>query len=112
MGLFTNADLISVYSTDQAIEDGVLHHPYPSEWPWLLVTDAVWKSAQNVSLNRRVDFRDVLRPFLGDCILAVQYAMRQTPDVDLVKVQGTCVGTVWVRPNDKKGMTVMFPEDH
>ena len=38
--------VISVYSTEQAIEDGYLHHPYPERWPWLLISENVAQACE------------------------------------------------------------------
>ena len=36
-----NDDIIFSYTSEQAIEDGVLVHPYPKRWPNLLITQKI-----------------------------------------------------------------------
>lgn len=95
---------IHSYTADQAIEDGILHHPYPQRWPWLLVTNSVHADC-NDQTGRTYD--QCLVPLLMDCILAV----RGKKDYPVV-LEHTVAGTVWIMPNEKGGMTVMKPEDY
>lgn len=93
------------YTAEQAIEDGVLYHPYPTRWPWLLVTQSVHTDC-NGQTGRTYD--QCLTPLLMDCIMAVQGGSRDFP----VVLEGTVAGTIWVMPNEKGGLTVMKPEDY
>ena len=100
--------VISVYSTEQAVEDGYLHHPYPERWPWLLITENVAQACES-DPNRSFDQACV--PLLMDCIMQAQ-AKKLGPDNDLAELEHTVAGTVWIRPNEKGGMTVMQPSEN
>ena len=103
---------ISVYTEDQAIEDGVLHHLWPEQWPWLLVTETAYREACEVADGRSVKWDQVLVPLVMDAIMETQRVMKLNPRCDLVELEHTAVGTVWIRPNAKGGMTIMKPEDN
>lgn len=105
-------EVISSYSDDQAIEDGVLVHPFPEKWPYLLVTATVYGECERVAESRGIPIEPVLVPLLIDCIMATKAAVKHRRDADLVTLEHTAVGTVWVRPNGAGGMTVMKPEDN
>jgi len=112
-------EVISSYSEEQAIEDGVLHHVEPKAWPWLLVTDSVFRGCEAVAetrehyqANGEVHVDPVLYPLVTDAIMETQRQMKLNPRCDLVELEHTAVGTVWIRPNSKGGMTIMKPEDN
>jgi hypothetical protein len=46
-----------------------------------------------------------------DCIMQAQ-AKKLGPDNDLAELEHTVAGTVWIRPNEKGGMTVMQPSEN
>jgi len=98
--------IIYSYGSKQAIEDGVLVHPYPTRWPNLLITASIHSACQNQE-GRTYD--QCLVPLLADCILAVRATRFGEPPIVL---QHTVAGTVWIMPNDLGGMTVMKPEDN
>ena len=104
-------DVISTYTEDQAIEDGVLVHPFPNRWPWLLITASVHADCKAESKKGRT-YDQALVPLLMDAIMAVQKKINRDPQCDLIKLEGTVAGTVWIRPNGKGGMTVMKPSDN
>jgi hypothetical protein len=97
---------IHSYTSDQAIEDGVLHHPYPDRWPNLLITNSVHAACKNQQ-GRTYD--QTLVPLLIDCVMAVQANRTKEPPIVL---EYTAFGTIWIMPNEKGGMTVMRPEDY
>ncbi len=98
--------IISSYTSEQAIEDGVLFHPYPKRWPNLLITQSIHTDC-NHQEGRTYD--QTLVPLLMDCIMAVQANRKKEPPIVL---NHTAVGTVWIMPNELGGMTVMKPEDY
>jgi hypothetical protein len=124
-------NVISSYTEEQAIEDGHLHHLWADRWPWLLVTDTVYRQCEEVAAMRvdecstppdvaamRVDecstppdvaLESVLAPLAMDCIMETQRQSKVNPRCDLVELEHTAIGTVWVRPNSKGGMTIMTP---
>ena len=109
---FFGLEPISVYSTEQAIEDGYLIHPYPERWPCLLITSGVWESVVEEIRKGQRNYDQVLVPLLMDCIMQVQKLMRKHPEgVSFAKLKHTVAGTVHIKPNDKGGMTVMLPEE-
>ena len=98
-------EVISVYTEDDAIADGVLVHPYPKEWPWLLITTAVHAVC---SEQKGRTYDQCLIPLLNDCILAVKSTKKEPPII----LEHTVAGTIWIMPNGKGGMTVMLPSDY
>lgn len=105
-------EVISTYSEEDAIRDGALHHIWPERWPWLLVTDAVLTESEYEASRRQVNLEHVLVPLVIDAIMETQRVARVNPRCDLVELEHTALGTVWIRPNAKGGMTVMKPEDN
>lgn len=98
--------IIHSYTAQQAIEDGVLFHPYPERWPNLLVTQSIHTDCKH---QKGRTYDNALVPLLIDCILAVQANPKKEPPIVL---EGTVAGTVWIMPNELGGMTVMKPEDY
>lgn len=99
------------YGDDQAIEDGHLVHPYPELWPWALVTRSVYDACEEeTGKGRTLD--QVLKPLMVDAIRETQRMMKVDPRCDLVELEGTAAGTVYVRPNERGGLTIMKPEDN
>ena len=105
MDIWDDEDLIFSYTIEQAIEDGVLCHPYPKQWPWLLVTQNVHLACKNQE-GRTYD--QCLIPLLNDCIMQV----RSNPREQMWTLEGTVAGVVWVVLNEKGGMTVMTPDEY
>jgi hypothetical protein len=101
-------DVIFSYGADQAIKDGVLYHPYPTQWPWLLITQSIHTVCKGQE-GRTYD--QALKPLLVDCIMEVTAKKPDHEDFPLV-LEHTVAGTVWIMPNEKGGMTVMKPEDY
>jgi hypothetical protein len=99
-------NIIFGYSADQAIEDGVLVHPYPQRWPNLLITQKIHATC---SEQQGRTYDQALVPLLMDCIMAVQ--SKKNPDFPIV-LKHTVADEVWVMPNELGGMTVMNPEDY
>jgi len=99
-------EIIMGYTTEQAIEDGMLVHPYPERWPWLLITASVHDI---VSSQDGRSYDQCLVPLLMDCIMAAQANKRKQPPI---KLSHTVCGDIWIMPNEKGGMTVMLPRDY
>ena len=98
---------ISVYTEDDAIADGALIHPYPTRWPWLLITPAIHAACSQDQHGRTYD--QCLTPLLMDCIMQAQKAQRLNRD--RAKLEHTIAGEVLILPNGKGGMTVMQPHE-
>ena len=45
----TDDNIIFSYTADQAIEDGMLVHPYPKRWPNLLITAGIHEKCRDTS---------------------------------------------------------------
>ena len=115
------SDEIFEYGTDEAIKDGVLHHPYPARWPWLLITNSVHADCENKGRtydqaltdceNKGRTYDQALTPLLMDCLMEVKAKKPAHEDFPLI-LENTVAGTVWIMPNEKGGMTVMKPEDY
>ena len=101
-----NDDIIFSYTSEQAIEDGVLVHPYPKRWPNLLITQKIHTTCEN---QEGLTYDQALTPLLMDCIMAVQ--AKKNPDFPIV-LKHTVADEVWIMPNEKGGLTVMNPEDY
>ena len=97
------------YTAEQAVEDGVLFHPYPTRWPWLLISLNVHQACSKGDHGRNYD--QCLVPLLMDAIMAAQAAQRSKRKLPL-KLEGTIAGTVWISPNEMGGMTVYTPEEN
>lgn len=99
-------EVIFRYTSEQAIEDGVLYHPFPQRWPWLLITASVHAAC---SSDEGRTYEQALVPLLMDCIMEV----KGNPSEDrLWTLDHTVAGTVWIAVNEKGGLTVMKPEDY
>lgn len=99
-------NIIFSYGLEQAIEDGVLVHPYPQRWPWLIITQKIHATC---SEQKGRTYDQALVPLLMDCIMAVQ--SKKNPDFPIV-LKHTVADEVWIMPNEKGGLTVMNPEDY
>lgn len=110
--MFDDDEIVYSYTEDDAIADGVLIHPFPERWPWLLITANVHAACELESELGERTYEQVLIPLLMDCIMAVQAKIKKDSQCDLIVLKHTVAGTVWIRPNAKGGMTVMVPEDN
>ena len=110
--LFGDADVISSYTCEDAVRDGVLFHPYPKQWPWLLISVNVNAACQPSESDPRT-FDQKAVPLLNDVVLALQSPNRETiaqRDGHLT-LEHTVAGTVWISPNEMGGATVHQPEE-
>lgn len=112
--MFESEDVIFSYTSEQAVEDGVLVHPYPKRWPWLLITASVHGAIEDAIKDTQRTYEQALVPFLQDCIMLVQGDMERDPNkmkwYDVL--DGNVTGrNVRIGLNDMGGFTVMFPED-
>ena len=105
-------EVISSYTEEQAIEDGVLVHPYPKLYPWLLFTASVHSACEREVEKGARNYEQVAKPLAIDAIREVRRVLKSNPRADLIELEGTVAGTVWVRPNSKGGLTIMKPEDN
>jgi len=109
----TFGEPIFVYTAKQAVDDGVLVHPYPERWPWLLVTREVFTAIEEKEDGRTLNQK--LVPFLQDAIMIVQAGKKKDPSEYLWTkgMEGNVTGqTVWLQLNDAGGFTVMFPHEY
>lgn len=108
----TFGPVISRYSEDDALADGSLIHPYPKQWPWILITAGIHADCSKGDHGRNYD--QCLKPLLMDVIMATQAAQdkhRRGREVTLPLVlKGTISGIVYINPkNDHEGITVYKP---
>lgn len=104
-------EVVFVYGEDQAIEDGLLLHPYPDEWPWALVTRGVYDACEDEAQERNLPLDHVLRALMVEAIQASVEMIELDPRTDLVELEGTAAGTVYVRPNGQGGLTILQPHE-
>lgn len=107
--LFKEDDIIFSYTSEDAVNDGTLIHPYPARWPWLLISLNVSMACEPTEDDPR-EYDQKLVPLLMDCILKAQ-ASGSLDDAPLV-LEHTVAGTVWIGPNDMGGMTVYTPDEY
>lgn len=98
-------EVISCYTSKDGIADGILHEPY-KDWPAALISNTVKVEIEGVKDGRKFD--QICRPLMWDAIMEA----RANPTNDLITLEHTAIGTVWVRPNELGGLTVMKPEDN
>jgi len=112
--LFEPSNLILSYSDDDAIADGMLVHPYPEKYPYLLLTAAVFAKCERVAKERGAELKTVLMPLMMGAVLRMRQVRRLEDKERLVTdgLEHTAVGLVWVALNASGGMTIMFPEDY
>lgn len=112
MSMFDDFPVVATYTEEQAIEDGVLVHPYPTRFPWLLLTIAVYVECERVARERYGDeaqYDKVVLPLIMDAVMAVRASREKDPPIVL---EHTAAGTIWIFPNAKGGMTIMHPSDY
>ncbi|MFN9112693.1 MAG: hypothetical protein ACK5XN_21725 [Bacteroidota bacterium] len=108
-------EVVSSYTEDDGIEDGVLVHPFPEKFPWLLLTAGVHAACEAKAKERfpsdAVDsaYAAVAMPLILDSLMAVRASKSKEPPIVL---DHTAAGKVWIMPNSKGGITIMNPEDY
>jgi hypothetical protein len=110
----TFGEPISVYGAEQAIEDGVLVHPYPDRWPWLLLTIGVHAAIEEAIKGTERTYDQAAVPLCQDAIMIAQAGQKKDPNEYLWTkgLEGNVTGqTVWIGMNEKGGITLMFPEE-
>lgn len=104
----------SSYSEDDAVADGVLFHPYPKRWPWLLISIKVNAACSKKDSGRT--YEQCLTPLCMDAILAAKAAQTKAKRGGKVSLplvlNNTIAGTVWISPNSKGGLTIYQPEEN
>lgn len=107
--LFTEADVVFAYTAKQAIEEGVLVHPYPKRFPGLLFTAGVHAAIEEQDDGRTYDQKAI--PLIMD---AVMIAKAKPNDHMWTKgLEGNVTGqTVWIAENEFGSLTLMFLEEY
>lgn len=117
--LFTDADVVSVYTTEQAVEDGVLVPIGRGH----IATRAVWEWLSAIELDRPPNdvVIDLLTWIRGEHALAILRGLT-TYEIEATRVYEQNIGggvyttellgrTLWLIPNGA-GITILFPEDY
>ncbi len=105
---FDGLEPISVYTSRQAVEDGILVEPYPDKFPDWLLTRAVFEAVETVQDGR--DLSQKLIPLLMDAGWIVR---RRQDHLHTKGLEGNVTGqAVWIGANDLGAYTLMFPEDY
>lgn len=107
-------EVISYYTSEQAIEDGVLVHPYPVKFPWLLLTRSIHCAIEDAIRGSDRTYDQATIPLMQDAVMLARANPPLTAghvwtDGLLGNVTG---GPVWVGLNEKGGLTLMRPEDN
>jgi hypothetical protein len=100
------------YTTQQAIDDGALIHPYPARYPKLLITPDIHIACKNA---KRIDGRTYdqsLIPLIIDAILEVRAAADRPKATWPLRLQDTIAGDVLIAPNDLRGITIMTTSEY
>lgn len=97
------------YSLEQAIEDGDLVHPYPDKFPWLIISHGIHHDCKKQTSDDLRTYDQKLIPLMMDAVLVVRAA--DEPSFPMV-LEHTVVGTVWIMPNEKRGLTLMKPSEY
>ena len=107
---FKNDEIISRYGCEQAVEDGVLLHPYPDRWPWLLISINVHCACQPTESDKRA-YDQKLVPLLMDVVM-----LAKDPELlvklnrgEQLRLEGTVADTIIIGANDKGGLTICQP---
>lgn len=100
------------YTCEQAVEDGVLIHPHPKTYPWLLISINVHQACQPTETDKRT-YQQKLMPLLMDCILMTRSKanLAKLHRGDKLRLEGTVADTVIIGLNEKGGMTICQPSE-
>ena len=132
----TFGEPISMYTSDQAVDDGMLVEAAPDQfgtsllvtravfdavWPPELVLDALEPGEPDTSRQpRHEDGRTYLQrmiPLLQDAAMIAQAHAKRHPrwggEIITKGLEGNVTGQeVWIARNDRGGLTLMFPSDN
>ncbi len=125
---FSDAEVISSYTADQAIADGVLVEPLPDDFPKMLLTAAVHAKIMETpttqeleergGYNQKVDDRTPeqrIIPLFMDALRVAAKGVKKDPEEYLWTegLEGNVTGKkLWLSINEFSGLTIMFPEDY
>ena len=109
-GLFNADEIISRYGCEQAVHDGVLFHPYPDRWPWLLVSTNVHFACQPNGNDKRT-YDQKLLPLHMDVVILTNdpEQLHKLNRREQLRLEGTVADTVIIGANDKGGLTICQP---
>lgn len=103
------------YTSEQAIDDGVLVEAFPKQFPKLLLTQAVYADiTEKIEGTERTPAQAII-PLFQDAVLVFRAAQKKDPNEYLVTegLEGNITGkTLWVAANEVGGLTIMYPEDY
>ncbi|MCH8978022.1 MAG: hypothetical protein IH945_02110 [Armatimonadetes bacterium] len=100
---------ISVYTSEQAIEDGFLVRPFPKRFPWLLLTASVHDAIESHDDRRTYEEKAV--PLMMDAAAIAKADPAGSPWLGGMAGNVTG-GPVWIALNEHGGLTLMRPEDY
>ncbi len=113
--VFSDADVISSYTSEQAIDDGVLVEAFPKQFPKLLLTNAVFTTIEEKIEGTQRTLEQAIIPLFQDAVMLFRAAQKKDPNEYLVTkgLEGNVTGKdLWVAMNEYGGLTIMFPEDY
>jgi hypothetical protein len=107
MSLFNNADVISRYTLEQAIEDGVLVEIFKNQWGKLSVGKPVVATAHLFNAISPAGQMEVWNEF----VQWQKYVMPTLPEAERLFHTTMNGKKVWVIEDDA-AFTLMYPEDY
>jgi len=106
-----NDNVIFSYTCEQAIEDGLLVHPFPERYPWLLFSVSVHAAIKQAIEGTERTYKQAAIPLMMDAVMLAKADPHGTPWND--GLEGNVTGKpVWVALNEKGGLTLMHVEDY
>lgn len=101
---------IFTYTDEQAVEDGVLVHPFPRQFPNVLLSNAIYEAIEAAPGDRT--FAQKAIPLIQDAIMIVNKGPRDEYLWTKGLEGNVTNGEVWIARNGSKGITLMRPSDY
>ena len=106
---FDGFDIISTYTEEQGIEDGMFVQPFPDKFPGALFTSAVHEAIEALDNGQTYEQRAI--PLLMDAVTIVNSDRRE--HLFTTQLEGNVTGqTLWIGRNGMNGFTIMLPSDY
>jgi|TARA_Y100000034_G_scaffold56958_1_gene69667 hypothetical protein len=110
MNFFEDAEVISSYTTEEAISDGVLTE-FPPKNNFLFAAHAMTYIREQMKI-RDCSMIQVMAPIVIDAQSAMVPYMEANEDTLMTDTPFCKESGFWVALNDRRGLTIMKPEDY